>query len=459
MANSESEMNSEISKSKIICALFVLLFWLPLSVEANGMGGRGFYSDPVGQEEAQSVDPVYVDLDQLSAFVEDAYAGHGQSDFAEQVLLNARIASSVLSVSEHHHRVVDRLLPGFDGYFLAISQPDPRLEYIDAPFFGGDTEYTPDAPLKEMVILEVSGEIGFEPLDYEAFIFRFVSPEGSCRIELSDPVFPGVSSFASDELLAAVFPECEGPQAARERVLLEAVPGLSITGYDESTGMIIAVRGAAALSSSENTPDPQGVPEPTAGPADGCDDYNLKVPYGWDSSMICSDLWFGHGDWVRGGNYWQEVTCIPEGDGCTVQTVNSGDNLHSSIRPDGWGSCQCCNNYGATVTGNTASAHLISQDGLTGGHVAIAKSPKAWRTSTSQSMSALQLEGECAGDLDLPHHGSSANASGAFDYQAKNQVQTNKAQIGGWNAENITSHLCKPNKKEKKPVTVVIQID
>ena len=59
----------------------------------------------------------------------------------------------------------------------------------------------------------------------------------------------------------------------------------------------------------------------------------------------------------------------------------------------------------------------------------------------------------------MPLHGSTANASGAIDYQARNTTQTSKAEVGGWNAENIAAHLCKPNKVKKKDITVVIKID
>jgi hypothetical protein len=387
------------------------------------------------------------DLNRLPEFVKDAYARHGASDFSKRIHLQARVVSSLLALSGHHHRLVERASPDFEGYFLAIREPKPRLKYIAAPFFNETEEYSPDAPLKEMVILEVTGKIESAPLTYEAFIFRFVSPEGSCHVKLSDPVFPGVNNFSSDKLLALVFPECEGPQAARERALLEAVPGLVVTGFDDATGALIATRGTKGRKYSKKETRPSSTPESMTGPRDGCGDYIMNARYGWDSSEICSDLWWGYGNWVRGGNWWQKITCIPEGKGCGVQTVNSGDNLHSSIRPAGWGHCSCCDNYGATITGRTASARLASDAGTTGGHVAIAKSVRAYRTSESQSMTTLGLEGQCGGDLDLPHHGSSANASGSIDYEAKTSQQQNKAEVGGWNAENITSHLCKRNRK------------
>jgi len=293
--------------------------------------------------------------------------------------------------------------------------------------------------------LQVSGVIGYSPLDYEAFIFRFVSPEGSCRVELADPVFPAVNDFADDGLLAKAFPDCEGPQATTERMVLEAMPDLTVAGFDKETGSMVVRTTAKSFVSG---PGPQTGLKPDP---DGCDDYRFRKDYKVSVSGVCHDLFFGGGKWVRGGDYDQAVICIPEGAGCTVRTAYSRDTLHSSIRPiDSW-DCDCCVNFGATVTGNTDEAQLIADNGTTGGHVAIAKSPKAWRTSTTQSMNALELSGQCAGDLDLPHHGGAANASGAFDFKSQNKAQTNKAEIGGWNAESIATHLCKPNQKVVKP--------
>ena len=73
-------------------------------------------------------------------------------------------------------------------------------------------------------------------------------------------------------------------------------------------------------------------------------------------------------------------------------------------------------------------------------------------------MNALELSGQCAGDLDLPHHGGAANASGAFDFKSENKAQTNKAEIGGWNAESIVTHLCRPNKKSAKPKATKVKV-
>ena len=462
MKNINYSAQIHISERKGILVLLVLSFliFLPAMSVARGLGATEYSSPNYDQQEDYGSSSISGGESGLSEFVEDAYGRHGNSEFGSRVQLEARVVSSVLAVSDHHHRVIERIQPKFEGYFMALSEPSPHLEYVDAPFFSEDQEYSPEAPLKEMVILEVSGEIGFTPLNYEAFIFRFVSPEGSCQVKLSDPVFPGVNDFSNDELLAAAFPGCEGPQAARQRALLEAVPGLVITGYDEATGVIIAKTAASSSAAYSMSSPGSGTTEVAAEePADGCKDYQRERNYGYSSSEICSDMWWGYGNWVRGGSYRQSVTCIPEGHGCTVQTVDSGDDLHSSIRPAGWGSCTCCNNYGATVTGNTASAHLVSSNGTTGGHVAIAKSVKAWRTSTSSSMTALELEGQCGGDLDMPLHGSTASASGAIDYQARNTTQTSKAEVGGWDADNISTHLCKPNKQKREDITVVIAID
>ena len=428
--------------------------------------------EPTQKYEATSYAPAYgyevpetayedtgdqtVIADSLDLFVHDAYLNHNNAEFAGRIGLHARVASSILSASDHHHRVLERIQPEFPGHFLSILEPTPHLEYFEAPFFEESQPYSPDAPLKQFVIIEVSGEIDFQPLDYEAFLFKFVSPEGFCQIKLMDPVFPGVSSFVDDALLSQTFPDCEGPQAARERFILEASPELVITGRDEGTGAILVSHTTAA---GHATPSPGSVARPSAGKRDGCDDYRVRVSYGWDSSEICSDLWWGYGNWVRGGSYWQNVICSLDGDDCSVQTVNSGDDLHSSIRPAGWGSCQCCDNYGASVSGKTASAYLLSDNGTSGGHVAIAKTLMAWRTSTTQSVSSIGLDGQCGGDLDLPHHGSKVSAGGSLDYNVTESVQQNKAQVGGWNAENIASHLCKPRrtKLRRKPGRVVPQ--
>ena len=432
------------------CSIHLAQWTLAFLLLVPGGGeARPFRAAPMSPRVVVS-SPAPVDLDLLGDFVDATYARHGDATFSTSVNIHAQIGSSVLSVADHHHRFSQRMGPGFEGYFLAHREPSPQLEYIDFPYFS-DQEYRPESPIKEMVILQVSGEIEYTPLDYEAFIFRIVSPEGSCRIELADPVFPGVSDFSDDDLLALVFPDCDGPRATMEEVLLEAIPGLTVTGFDASTGTLMG----STTASAEGPSAAPGTPKnPGTGPNDGCDDYIVDKAYGYSVSKICSDAWFGYGNWVRGGNYWQRVTCIPQTNGCTVQTVNSGDDLHSSIRPRGWGYCDCCDNYGATVFGRTASAHLIKDNGNTGGHVAIAKSPKAWRTSSGSSMNALQLEGQCGGDLDLPYHGSSASASGSFDYTAQNKTKWGKSEYGGWDAENITSHFCFLNQVDVKPKVV-----
>ena len=433
-------IDSNPSRILSLCAALSVAFLFSQPVVAAGKeSAKGFGGAKVA---AGWMAPVGVDP--LTEFVDAAYAQHGRAGFSKSVTLRAKIVSSLLSVADHHHQLTQRMGPGFEGFFLAHREPHPRLEFVELPYFHEEA-YTPDSPLKEMVILQVSGEIGYSPLDYEAFILHFVSPEGSCRVELADPVFPAVNDFADDSLLAKVFPDCEGPQATTERMLLEAVPSLTVTGFDAKTGTVMVnmkpnryVAGQGSETAPEADPD-------------GCKDYRFEKDYKYSVSGVCNDMFFGGGKWVRGGDYSQAVICIPEGDGCTVQTAYSRDTLHSSIRPiDSW-DCGCCVNFGATVTGSTDEAQLIADDGTTGGHVAIAKSPKAWRTSTTQSMNALELSGQCAGDLDLPHHGGAANASGAFDFKSENKAQTNKAEIGGWNAESIATHLCKPNKKAVKP--------
>ena len=428
----------------LFAALTFALAFLP-PVAATGMDYA--MSKTSGSWEAP------VDVDDLAEFVGSAYAQHGKAAFSKSVNIRAKIVSSVLPVADHHHRLSQRMGPGFKGFYLARRDPHPGLEFVDLPYFH-DEPYSMDSPLKEMVILRVTGEIDYVPLNYEAFLFHFVSPEGSCRIELADPVFPAVNDFAEDALLANAFPDCEGPQATSERILLDTVPNAAVTGFDAATGsMLVSTAG-----------DPSTVEEKQKEDPDGCKDYRFKKHYKWNASSVCGDLFFGGGKWVRGGTISQVVSCIPEGDGCTVQTVSSKDSLHSSIRPiDRW-DCGCCVNFGAMVTGGNDSASLISVNGTTGGHVAIAKSTKAWRTSTTSSMNALELAGQCAGDLDLPHHGGAANvgAGGAFDFKSKNTAQTNKAEIGGWNAESIVTHLCKPGPKvvapeEPKPIAVKIQ--
>ena len=381
----------------------------------------------------------FVDLDLLADFVDAAYAQHGQAPFLSGVHLQTEIVSSVLPVADYHHRVSQRMGPGFEGFFLAQREPSPELEFVEFPYFH-DLPYTPDSPLEEMVILRVNGEMGFTPLDYEAFVFRFASPGGSCRIELMDPVFPGVSDFADDRLLALVFPDCEGPQATRERVLLEAIPDLVVTGIDANTGSVMV-----SMSAPPNSR--RGDDTESTGPEDNCPDYVKKESPRASSSSICAD-WAGAGKWVRGGGYWQDVICVPQKDGCTVRTVTSGDDLHSSIRPTNSYDCDCCKEFGATVTGATNSAQLFSSNGDSGGHVAIAKSRVAWRNQTSSTMEALELEGECGGALDLPFHGSnvSVGTSRAFDYTAKKKTQNGKHSIGIWNAENITSYRCTPGR-------------
>ena len=434
-----------------------LVQWaLALLLLIPGIGeARSFGSGSLSPQTIESSPPP-VDLDLLSDFVDDVYARHGQAAFSTSVNIQARIASSVLSVADHHHRLTDRLGPGFEGHYLARRQPNPGLEFIDSPYFY-DQEYTPDSPLKEMVVLEVSGEIGYTPLDYEAFVFRFVSPEGSCQIQLTDPVFPAVSDFSDDDLLALVFPDCEGPRATMEQALLEAVPGLTVTGFDSSTGTLLASSVESPADSGRSGSSKPGTPDnPGTGPNDGCRDYDVKQNYGYSVSKICSDSFFGYGNWVRGGSYWQKVICVPQGSGCKVQTSNTGDNLHSSIRRMGWGYCDCCDNYGADVFGKKNSAKLYADDGRSGGHVAIAKSPKSWRTSTGSSMEVLNLEGQCGGDMDLPHHGSTANASGSVDYTSKTETLMNKSAYGGWNADNITDHECLVDQEKPDPKTAVL---
>jgi len=433
--------------------LLILLLLIPSIGEARSFATA---SMSPGTMEAS---PAPVDLDLLSDFVDDAYVQHGQAVFSTSVNIQARIASSVLSVADHHHRLTERLGPGFEGYYLARRDPNPRLEFVDFPYFY-DREYTPDSPLEEMVILQVSGEIGYTPLDYEAFIFRFVSPEGSCRVQLADPVFPAVSDFSNDDLLALVFPDCEGPRATMEQALLEAVPGLTVTGFDSSTGTLLASSVEGPADSERSNSSKPGTPEePGTGPDDGCSDYDVKKNYGYSVSKICSDSFFGFGNWVRGGSYWQKVTCVPQGSGCKVQTANTGDNLHSSIRRKGWGYCDCCDNYGADVFGGKNSAKLHGDNGRSGGHVAIAKSMKAWRTSTGSTMKVLALEGQCGGDLDLPQHGSTASGSGAVDYTSKSEVEMNKSTYGGWDADNITDHECFADQKEPDPKSAVSLFD
>ena len=184
-----------------------------------------------------------VDVDDLAEFVDSAYVQHGKAAFSKSVNIRAKIVSSVLPVADHHHRLSQRMGPGFKGFYLARRDPHPGLEFVDLPYFH-DEPYSMDSPLKEMVILRVTGEIDYVPLNYEAFLFHFVSPEGSCRIELADPVFPAVNDFAEDALLANVFPDCEGPQATSERILLDTVPNAAVTGFDAATGsMLVSTAG------------------------------------------------------------------------------------------------------------------------------------------------------------------------------------------------------------------------
>ena len=204
----------------------------PMKNETMSYGPNYEYGSPgTGYED---IDDQPVALDSLDLFVQDAYRGHSHADFSDRVELEARVVSSILPASNHHHRVLTRIQPDFPGYFVSVLHPTPRLEYVEAPFFEESVPYSPEAPLKDFVIIEVSGEIDFMPLDYEAFLFKFVSPEGFCQIKLMDPVFPGVSSFADDDLLSSVFPDCEGPQATRSRLILAAAPRASPFGRLEA---------------------------------------------------------------------------------------------------------------------------------------------------------------------------------------------------------------------------------
>jgi hypothetical protein len=437
--------DSNSSQILSLCAVLgiLLLFSQPVGATgkeyAKGYGGAKFAAGWTAP----------VDVDQLTEFVDAAYAQHGQAEFSKSVNIRAKIVSSVLSVADHHQRLSQRMGPGFEGFYLARRESNPGLEFVDLPYFH-DEPYTMDSPLKEMVILQVTGEIDYVPLNYEAFLFHFVSPEGSCRVELADPVFPAVNDFAADALLANVFPDCEGPQATAERILMDTVPNAKVTGFDAATGsMLVSTVG-----------DPSTVEEKQKEDPDGCNDFRLNKYWKWNASGVCRDLFFGGGKWVRGGAVTQLVSCIPEGDGCGVKTVASRDTLHSSIRPiDSW-DCGCCVNFGATVSGGNDSANLISSNGTSGGHVAVWKRVQAFRTSTTSSMDALDLAGQCAGDLDLPHHGGTANVSGggAFDFKKETKVQTNKSEIMGWNADSIAVHLCKPNKKLVKPKATQVKL-
>ena len=139
--------------------MLVMLLLLSGGGDARALG---FVSTaPVVVEVVEVPDPV--DLDLLADFVDAAYAQHGQAAFSSAVNIHAEIASAALSLAEHHHRLTQRMGPGFEGHYVAHRQPSPKLEYVDFPYFN-DRGYAPDAPLKEMVILQVSGEIGYMPV-------------------------------------------------------------------------------------------------------------------------------------------------------------------------------------------------------------------------------------------------------------------------------------------------------
>ena len=385
---------------------------------------RGIDEVSVGSFASEVRQPSRSDAGGLDAFVDAAYAASSAAPFATGTELSGRVTSSMLPTVDHHFRISQRLRPEFDGFYIA-NEATASLDYLPWEYFH-DTGYDPDAPLRALAIVEVSGLLNGRPIDYEAFVFRFVEADGSCWIDLMDPVFPDVNLSADDALLADVFPNCDGPNAVAERAIEAAMPGSAIGGFEAG---LEAVANASAGGGTANSMNSSGT--------GGCTSATWGETYkGGNSSNICSDN-AGGGIWVRGGSYSQHVTCAPHGDSCQVQGVGSTDNLHSSIRQKGNFNCDCCDNFGADVTGNNASATLISpQMGITGGHVAIAKSMVAFRTSTGTEMSALTLEGQCGGILDLPNHGASV------DYTSKNETQQDKAKIGVWNAENIQVHLC-----------------
>jgi len=423
------------------CAALVLSAALPNVTAASGGGAS---ASPRSLVIVTRPSPPEEDLVGLDAFVESAYA---VSSAASGLDLSGTVVSPMLPTADHYFRISQRLRPGFDGFYTA-NEAAGGLDYRPWEYFQ-DNGYDPHAPLRALAIVEVSGLLDGRPIDYEAFVFRFEEADGSCWIDLMDPVFPDVNSFADDASLGDTFPNCDGPNAVAARMIEAAVPGIPLLGFEHGVAVLEDTPSAGLSTNARGSIDP-GVGNCTSG--------SWNKNYKLSTSNVCSDV-FGGGVWIRGGSYSQHVTCVAHGDSCQVQGVGSTDDLHSSIRPKGSLDCDCCDDFGATVTGNTASATLFSQLGLTGGHVAIAKAMVAYRTSNGQNMSALSLGGQCGGVLDLPYHGASADANGHFDYQSSSETIQNAAQIGAWNAENIQVHICAGRPIVKKAITFDSKIE
>jgi len=120
-------LHSSRTLSRAAALSFALVFLQPVTA-----AGKDF-SKGSGTTKAAAGWVAPVDEDQLTDFVAAAYDQHGRAEFSTSVTLRAKIVSSLLPVADHHHRLTERMGPGFEGFFLALRNPHPRLEFVEVP--------------------------------------------------------------------------------------------------------------------------------------------------------------------------------------------------------------------------------------------------------------------------------------------------------------------------------------
>ncbi|MDD9892482.1 MAG: hypothetical protein OXT49_03075 [Gammaproteobacteria bacterium] len=427
-------MKPSISRA-VVFGIFSVLSLLLVGCPDPAATGGGNSTPPQPEQPADNPSAVNPEVEQaqIGAIVAQAYSNLNELAPPEfNIKLVGQAVSGLLSAEENYQRISEGRRPNGEGYWFLDRDRDreAELNFVPGQFFSNSAWPGAEASLlSEFVVIAVSGVIGEFELSYDAYLARYDQPDGSCNIALLDPALPAVGEFLTDEPVNELFPNCMGPVATAAAIIMAAMPDNQLGGYDLKSGTF-------------DTKTPL-VNEPIPISTTICRDlYNTdtKKP---STSQVCSDAWFGYGNWVRGGSYRQAVDCTKVGTACKIMSFSVKDDLHSSIRAMGQGRCDCCSDYGASVSGGKNSAGLASQlTGVTGGHVAIAKTIQAHRTSTGNSRSELNLKGDYKGDLDAPAHGATGTGSAAADYKSETTTVTNQAQVGAWNADSVMVHLC-----------------
>jgi hypothetical protein len=394
----------------------------------------------------------------LQQVLTDAYWEIGEALPPETVRLEVRVASPTLESSKDHAQFTNRKRAHLNGHFR-IDRADGRtdLKFLSGIPFIEDRPYDPSAPLKQFVIVDVTGTIHGEPVTYQAIVARYEFKPGTCEMALIDPMLPDVETYLPEGELKALFPSCQTPLETRIELIKRKSPGKVFLGYDRETdNFVVATPEEAEAFAREGRDITEMSPHrkisasasASAAAAGECTNGEASAPLTNTTTRLCNDSWFGYGDWFRGGTAWGKVTCVPvpEGSGytgCQVGTVTKGDDLWSEIIPGGWGACDCCDNYGAGVEGQPGQANLISTNQMTtGGHVEYAKAVASWRTTSGQTRSGIKLSGTCGGKSDLPAHGASVEGNASGDFHSDSEVHQNQSKVNQYNAEFTLIHLC-----------------